>query len=308
MKYINIGKYITASQISFECSAFSGKDMSANINTLGRCIESGINYFNHNDHYTSNGSTSSFKYILKSLSVPRDSYHVQLTSGMMMGANKLAKELLVSEVERSLSELGGDYIDVLLFHAPYSSSKYPLEADLEQLELAFDTLERSGKVRNFGLSAHSYEQMKKFDEFSGRRLVLLRPRNILHYNDTPNCFLIHSRSSEPFGEYCDYSRINNTVIQERPEFYYPNANVTFGSVDKNTALERSAYVKELAEKYETVENAVVAAWWMSHPAQLQLVCDRCDSGYIDLLCKADQIGLSDKEWQKIFELSYGCLS
>ena len=59
---------------------------------------------------------------------------------------RFSKEHILSAVDGSLKRLGTDYLDVLLLHRPDALM------EPEEVAEAFDELEKSGKVRHFGVS------------------------------------------------------------------------------------------------------------------------------------------------------------
>jgi aryl-alcohol dehydrogenase-like predicted oxidoreductase len=73
--------------------------------------------------------------------------------GPEQDVRRTLKQAILNSVDASLRTLGTDYLDLLM--APHgTSTPYEIEAYPETFE-AFEVLKKAGKVRHFGLSAHS---------------------------------------------------------------------------------------------------------------------------------------------------------
>ena len=72
---------------------------------------------------------------------------IQSKCGIIPGkAYDFSKEHIVESVEKSLKRLKTDYLDLLLLHRPDTLM------EPEEVAEAFEELEKSGKVRYFGVS------------------------------------------------------------------------------------------------------------------------------------------------------------
>ena len=70
-----------------------------------------------------------------------------------------SKESILASVEKSLSRLRTDYIDILLIHVP-DPNIVPSDA-----MAGFDSLQKSGKVRFVGVSNFSLDQVREYSNF-----------------------------------------------------------------------------------------------------------------------------------------------
>ena len=85
--------------------------------------------------------------MIKDAGVRREDLIIQSKCAIVPGKMyDFSKEHILSAVDGSLKRLGTDYLDVLLLHRPDALM------EPEEVAEAFDELEKSGKVRCFGVS------------------------------------------------------------------------------------------------------------------------------------------------------------
>ena len=144
MKRLKIGGVIDASAVAMGCMRIT--DAKVPVDTLiGTALDLGIDYFDHADIYGGGKCEEIFGGYLASHPGIRDRITVQTKCGIRKGCYDFSKEHILSSVENSLRRLHTDYIDVLLLHRPDTLM------EPEEVAAAFDELERSGKVRFFGV-------------------------------------------------------------------------------------------------------------------------------------------------------------
>ncbi|MBO5744448.1 MAG: aldo/keto reductase, partial [Clostridia bacterium] len=154
MKMIKIGETMTASAVSLGCMRMSRLDEKQVDAIMGTALENGINYFDHADIYGGGNAEKVFgKYLSRNTSV-RDKIYIQTKCAIHDGQYDFSKEHIISSVEGSLSRLGVDHVDALLLHRPDTL----MEPD--EVAEAFDILQSSGKVLNFGVSNHNPLQIQ----------------------------------------------------------------------------------------------------------------------------------------------------
>ncbi|MCH4019578.1 MAG: aldo/keto reductase [Erysipelotrichaceae bacterium] len=125
------------------------------------CLDLGINFFDTANVY-SNGEAE--QYLGKAIRQygNRDEAVIATKVGLNMDKHPrpntvgLSRKVIFSEVEKSLTRLGTDYIDVYIIHHP--DAETPVEETME----ALDDLIRSGKVRYIGASNMKAWQFAKY--------------------------------------------------------------------------------------------------------------------------------------------------
>ena len=154
MKAIEIGKQFSASAISLGCMRMASLDEKRVDAIMDAALGNGINFFDHADIYGKGNSEKLFGEYLSRHKSARDKMIIQTKCAIHDNQYDFSKEHIIRSVEGSLARLGVDYVDFLLLHRPDTL----MEPD--EVAEAFDLLESSGKVRNFGVSNHNALQIE----------------------------------------------------------------------------------------------------------------------------------------------------
>jgi aryl-alcohol dehydrogenase-like predicted oxidoreductase len=171
MRYRKLGRSgLLVSELCLGTNMFGGKDLrfwkdlggleQPAVNAVvSTAIESGVNFIDTADGYSSGESESCLGRALKDLNVPRSNVIVCTKAGMPMGPGPndggASRTHLIDACENSLRRLGTDYIDLYLIH--YFDPLTPLEETLRSL----DDLVRGGKVRYIGCSNFAAWELMK---------------------------------------------------------------------------------------------------------------------------------------------------
>ena len=113
---------------------------------VAKAIDKGINYFDTSRDY--GDSEKIFSGVMKG---KRDKIHIATKSPSRK------KEDIINDLDKSLTELGTDYVDIWHLHARDTPSSIPDEA----LE-AMQECKKSGKARFLGFSCHDPNRMVDF--------------------------------------------------------------------------------------------------------------------------------------------------
>ena len=155
MKYIKpFGNDTEVSQVALGCMRISDMSDSEADMYLNTAVENGINYFDHADIYGGGKCEEVFGNALKRNPLLKDKIFIQTKCSIRKGMYDFSKEHIISAVEGSLRRLGVEAVDTLLLHRP------DLLMEPEEVAEAFDELEKSGKVKYFGVSNHSPMQIE----------------------------------------------------------------------------------------------------------------------------------------------------
>ena len=152
------------------------------ITMVHKALEAGINFYDTAPNYGLGTSEERLGKAFKS--VDRDSIVVNTKFGhTVKGGNDYSAGHIRRSLEGSLKRLGFDYVDSLIFHNPpfeiLDGSKNPHYEILEKLK-------EEGKIKAYGASVDTYEEMKLFlDTTQGE--VVEAFFNILH-QDTARGF------------------------------------------------------------------------------------------------------------------------
>ena len=130
---------------------------------LQKCLELGINFFDHADIYGGGKSEELFGEVLKRHPEYRKQMIIQTKCGIIPGKRyDFSKEHILQCVNDSLKRLNTDHVEILLLHRPDAL------CDPQEVAEAFDELYQAGKVKYFGVSNHTplqIELLKKYSKY-----------------------------------------------------------------------------------------------------------------------------------------------
>lgn len=143
--------------VGLGCNAFGRRiDQEASTKVINGALDAGITFFDTAEGY---GNGLSEIYIGNALKGHRDQVKLATKVGYNMlhvkGKGKGSRENIRVAIDLSLENLQTDYVDLYQLHRPDSST--PIEETLG----AFDELRTEGKIRLFGCSNYSGEQMSE---------------------------------------------------------------------------------------------------------------------------------------------------
>lgn len=294
---------MTASAVSLGCMRMSKLDDYGVDAVMDTAIENGINYFDHADIYGGGNSEVLFGGYLKRHAGIRDKIFIQTKCAIHDKQYDFSKEHIISSVEGSLTRLGVDYVDALLLHRPDTLM------EPEEVAEAFDLLQSTGKVRNFGVSNHNPMQIELLKTAVKQPLII----NQLQFSVTEagmvtsgmNVNMKNGESVVHDGGVLEYSRIKNISIQAWSPFQYGFFGGTF--VDNNDFPELNAKLREISEKYGITKTGVAAAWILRHPANIQLIAGTMNPEHLAEVCRAADVTLTRSEWYEIYRAAGHCL-
>ena len=138
-----------ASQIILGCMRMPALTTDEATYMIRTAYDLGINFFDHATCYGRDGEAETrFGDAFRQTGIRREDVYIQSKCGILSekGEFNWTKENILSSVDDSLRRLKLDYLDALLLHRP------DLLYEPEEIAEAFDELEKSGKVRFFGVS------------------------------------------------------------------------------------------------------------------------------------------------------------
>lgn len=297
MKRITIGNSaLTASEISLGCmrmADLSKEDANKVINTA---LENGIDFFDHADIYGGGKSEEVFADAIDMNATIREKMILQSKCGIRQGFFDFSKEHIIASVEGSLKRLKTDYLDTLLLHRPDTLF------EPEEVVMAFTELEKSGKVRHFGVSNQNPGQIELLKKYVDQELIANQLQfSIMHTGMIDTGFNVNMTidpSLDRDGGILEYSRLNNMTIQAWSPFQYGFFEGVFLDNDKFPELNKTID-KIVADKGVT-NSAIAVAWIQRHPASFQTVVGTMNPGRIADIAKASDVTLSREEWYEIY--------
>ena len=156
-----------ASRIILGCMRMPALSVYESADMIRAAAEEGINFFDHATCYGDGEAETRFGDAFPLSGLKRENVFIQSKCGLHFDRKEFdwSKEDILASAEGSLRRLKTDYLDVLLLHRP------DLLFDPEEVAEAFDQLEKSGKVRCFGVSNVTPGQLELLKKYVRQPLV-----------------------------------------------------------------------------------------------------------------------------------------
>ena len=246
MKQITIGKQkMTAPAIVVGCMRLADFDKQQMNHFIHTSMELGANFFDHADIYGGGRSEEIFGEAMKGdATLRREDMIIQSKCGIRQGFYDLSGKHILDSVDKILQRLQTEYLDILLLHRP--------DALVEPQEVAeaFQTLERSGKVRRFGVSNHKPMQIELLQKYVEQPLVINQMQfSIPVSNMVANGMEVNMEtpgSADRDGSVLDYCRLHDITIQAWSPFQMPGWKGCFLGAKEYRDLNKK--LEELGEK------------------------------------------------------------
>ena len=255
------------------------------VNEAGKMIhtasELGVNFYDNATCYTAGEAETRFGDAFAQSGIKREDVIIQSKCGLCFERNEFdwTKENILSSVDDSLRRMKIDYLDVLLLHRP------DLIFEPEQVAEAFDTLEKNGKVRYFGVSnvpalQFSLEQSQLIDQ-------------ALYLNNKTTDMSIDRDNGT-----IDYCRLHDITIQAWSPLQHGFFKGCF--VDDPGFPELNKALQEIGDKYGVPKTAVAIAWILRHPAKMQAIAGTMNPDHLKDICQASKVDLTHHEWYQLY--------
>lgn len=298
MKQVALGvSGVSASAVVLGCMRFANFDAKTMNHYIHTALDLGVNYFDHADIYGGGKSEAVFGEALKGdASLRREDLFIQSKCCIRKGLYDQSKEHILSSVDGILQRLGVDYLDALLLHRPDAL------VEPEEVAEAFDILEKSGKVRHFGVSNHKPMQIELLKKCVKQPIVANQLQFALPVsNMVANGMEVNMETDGAFdrdGSVLDYCRVKDITIQAWSPFQRPAWQGPFIGSDAYPELNK--VLDELAEQYGVTPTTIAAAWILRHPAHMQLIAGTTSEQRLTEIAKACEIELTRPEWYRLY--------
>ena len=297
MKRIKIANSdLNVSEISLGCMRIAEMSHPEIATLIHTALDAGIDFFDHADIYGGGQSEERFSAALDMNPALRERMFLQTKCGIRQGSFDFSKEHILNAVDGSLKRLRTDYVDVLLLHRPDAL------VEPEEVAEAFTILERSGKVRHFGVSNQNPMQIELLRKFVKQPILF----NQLQFSITNtgmidagiNVNMEIDPSIDRDGSILDYCRLHEITIQPWSPFQYGFFEGVFLDNDKFPELNRA--IDALAAAKGVTNSAIAIAWILRHPAKMQPIVGTTKPERVKEICKASDITLTRQEWYEIY--------
>jgi predicted oxidoreductase len=266
---------------------------------VGAARDSGINFFDHADVYGGDhGCERRFGEAITFTPAERESVIIQSKVGIRNGFWDFSKEHILESVDKSLTALRVDYLDILLLHRPDALM------EPEEIAEAFDSLQASGKVRNFGVSNQTPLQVELLKRSVNQPLAFNQVQlSITHAPLLASGVAANmaglDQSIDRDNGIVDYARLNDITLQAWSPFQKGFFDGVFIGDRKNFA-ELNDALEEIAAAHGVTPTGIAVAWITRHPANMQVVLGTTNPGRVIESAAGSDVSLSREEWYRLF--------
>lgn len=260
-------------------------------------MDLGANFFDHADIYGQSECETIFAEAIGMNPTIREKMLLQSKCGIRPGiAFDFSKKHILEAVDGSLKRLKTDYLDVLLLHRPDAL------VEPEEVAEAFTTLEKSGKVRHFGVSNQNPMQIQLLQKYVKQPIVANQLQlSIMHATMISQGLHVNMADGTAVGRdgsILDFCRLQDITIQPWSPFQYGFFEGVF--LDNPKFPELNAVIDGIAKTYGVSNTTIAVAWLLRHPAKVQPVTGTMNAGRLADCCKAADITLTREEWYQIY--------
>ena len=282
--------------VAVGCMRIDSLDKSGAEQFVRAALDEEANFFDHADIYGGGTCEEIFADAVGMSSSVREGLILQSKCGIRQGTFDFSREHILASVDASLKRLKSDYLDVLLLHRP------DVLVEPEEVAEAFDVLERSGKVRHFGVSNQHPRQIELLKAYVRQPLVAnqlqLSITNATMISSGVNVNMENAEAVNRDGYILDYCRLNRITIQPWSPFQYGFFEGVFIGSDKFPEL--NAKLGEIAGRHGVSSTTMAIAWLLRHPAKMQPVTGTTNVGRLQDCLKASEVNLSREEWYEVY--------
>ena len=310
MRKQKLGKDLQVSVVGLGCMGMThayGKpaDKEEMKKLIVDAVKQGCNFFDTAECYIGINDDGSIAYneelVGEALAPYRHEVIIATKCGIRHGENRelimdARPKVIRKSIEGSLKRLKTDYVDILLLHRPDALM------EPEEVAEAFEILEKSGKVKVFGVSNHNPMQIELLNQYCGGKICIDQIQFSAAHCPTIDAGLnvnIHNDAGcDRDGGIIEYARLKKMTLQAWSPFQYGMFEGIFIGNEKFPELNK--VLDRLAEKYGVTQNAIAVAWIMRHPAGIQTIVGSTNLKRIQDISKASDIVLSREEWYEIY--------
>lgn len=289
-----------ASQIILGCMWMPALNTDDAANLIRTAFELGINFFDHATCYGRDGEAETrFGNAFPKTGIRREDVYIQSKCGILSEKSEFnwSKETIIESVNDSLRRLKLDYLDALLLHRP------DLLYEPEQIAEAFDELEKSGKVRFFGVSNVPTMMLEVLRKYIRQPLVINQLQFSLDQSQLIDQTLYvnnltSERSIDRDNGTLDYCRLHDITVQAWSPLQKGFFQGCF--VDDPELPELNRVLGELGEQYGVSKTAIAIAWILRHPAKIQTIVGTMNTNHLRDICEATKVDLTHNEWYRLY--------
>jgi len=297
MNYIKLGNSeLNASVIALGCMRISEMSVKEVSELVNKCVELGINFFDHADIYGGGICEELFGKVLKEKPGLRDDMLIQSKCGIRSGYFDFSKEHIISSTENILKRLDIDRLDVLLLHRPDTLM------EPEEVAEAFDLLHNKGMVRYFGVSNMNPAQIIFLEKALNQKIIVNQLQfSAAHTGMIDNGICVNMKADQGIdrdGCILEFCRSANITIQTWSSLQYGFFEGTF--LNSKLYPKLNEVLDRIAKENNITSAAAAIAWILRHPAKMQVIPGTTKASRMADMAKAVNVELTRPEWYEIY--------
>ena len=300
MRYITLGQDDKElSEIVLGMMRIKDKSVKEVEELVETALSVGINAFDLADIYGRGRCEELLGLVLKNRPDLREKMWIQSKCGIRIEEFTyfdFSKDYIIKSVDGILQRLKIDHLDSLLLHRPDAL----MESD--QVAEAFDILQKSGKVRDFGVSNQNPMMMELLKKDVKQPLAVNQLQ--LSAAFTPGFesgFHVNMEDSQAAmrdGSIFEYCKLHDVVIQAWSVLQFGYFRGNFVGNEKFQALNQ--VLERLAIKYGVTSSTIAISWILRYPAKMQAVVGTTNPKHLREVSQAANFSLTRKEWYEIY--------
>ena len=300
MRYITLGQDDKElSEIVLGMMRIKDKSVKEVEELVETALSVGINAFDLADIYGRGRCEELLGLVLKNRPDLREKMWIQSKCGIRIEEFTyfdFSKDYIIKSVDGILQRLKIDHLDSLLLHRPDAL----MESD--QVAEAFDILQKSGKVRDFGVSNQNPMMMELLKKDVKQPLAVNQLQ--LSAAFTPGFesgFHVNMEDSQAAmrdGSIFEYCKLHDVVIQAWSVLQFGYFKGNFVGNEKFQALNQ--VLDRLAFKYGVTPSTIAISWILRYPAKMQAVVGTTNPKHLREVSQAANFSLTRKEWYEIY--------
>ena len=288
-----------ASAIIQGCMRMPGLSPEDAAKVIRTAYDCGVNFFDHATCYGAGAAETRFSEAFPMTGIRREDIYIQSKCGLCFDRNEFdwTKENILESVDGILARLKTDYLDTLLLHRP------DMLFDPEEVAEAFDELEKTGKVRHFGVSNLVPMQIELLKKYVKQPLVINQVQLSLEQSQLiDQALYMNNKTTECSvnrdGNALDYCRLKDITIQAWSPLQYGMFGGSF--IDNPKFPKLNEALQKIADREGVSKAAVAIAWILRHPAKMQAIIGSMNPEHIKDACAASDVKLSHHDWYELY--------
>jgi hypothetical protein len=310
--------YPHVSRIAYGCmglggewdnSAIMNKDISQAHSVIEAALAYGINFFDHADIYRNGKAEQVFGEVLKKKPDLRENMILQskcgirFKEGALPGRYDFSEKWIKHSVEGSLRRLNTEYLDILMLHRPD-----PL-MQVEELAETLLELKSAGKVNHFAVSNMSHHQISYMQKHLELPIIANQIEMSLGKLDWLNDgVMVGSAGNHQVDfvsgtlEYCQNERIQLQAWGCLAKGRFSEQSL---QSECHVTRQTTKLIFELAEAHHATPEAILLAFLLKHPSNIQPVIGTTNLDRIKGATMALDFELTRDEWYSLFVSARG---